>query len=344
MKLKSNICLFCLLFLSFQSGGAQISIQLDKPLLQYYQLINKAEMSIVKGKSKDALKFYSKAFKYFPNGFPFDYRNAYLLAIKVKDNDLSKAYAAYLIQHGVCKEFFRNFPLTMDSIQFSTFYASNSILAKINYEYRDALMSLSDKDQGIRESGATREIINKVDSIDYEAFKILVNKYQFPAIENIGVMCAANSVGFNISYYDILLLHFSQHKYPGFLEILTDALKSGAIENNQYARYLSFFGDKELPRYGSNPIYRIDGKFYEDIGYSYSRNKIDKNRKAIGLSTYKQQLENYRFKNKNPDSILSIPGIMNQINGIDARILKAFKPFEMNTKSKNVDTSYMPRA
>ncbi|HMG16843.1 MAG TPA: hypothetical protein VK590_15410 [Saprospiraceae bacterium] len=75
MKVISRHCIFIPIALSFHTGNAQSSIQLPQNILQYYQLINKAEMSIVNGKTNDALKFYIEAFTYFLNGFSFDYRN-----------------------------------------------------------------------------------------------------------------------------------------------------------------------------------------------------------------------------------------------------------------------------
>ena len=210
MKKFQFICIaFILLFNPEVFGQKQLkSFKLSKSLLTYYKYVNKAENGIINSQFQPSLNYYKKAFAVFPQGFFSDYNNAYILSAKLNDQKAQIEYAEYLIQHGICLPFFYKFPLPMDSINFVALYNKNSKLCHINYTFRESIDSLRDVDQDIRHIDATNLQIYRVDSTDYDVFKRLTSKYNFPSIKNYGVKCNLNKTGVDFTY-TILLKHFN---------------------------------------------------------------------------------------------------------------------------------------
>lgn len=337
IKQLRKLCIFCIYlsiyFCFIKKGSCQKQIVLSNNLLSYYENVNKAENEIIQNQLKSNLKSYKKAFKIYPQGFYTDHLNAFFVAEKLKDKESILEFAKFLIQHGICKEFFTRHVLPLDSLKFKEFYDQIRNVRVIDDSYRKLIDELKDMDQEVRINNSNDKERSQTDSLNYESFKLLVSKKSFPSVNNYGFKC---NVYFGVDFtYTILLKHFNPRKYQGIIEILTTALEKGEIKNDEYIDLLSFNnGGKGLTKYSPHPIYIIDDKYYEDLQYSIVGNEIDANRKNIGLYSYKDFLLRLRYLINNPKSEFYFinPILSFKSKDVGDRIFKAVKPINMDMK------------
>jgi len=267
----------------------------NKNTLSYLLNCEKAEMAIIKSDYRKALKLYKKAFKSNHPGFSDDYYNALKVADLLKENDFAFYNAKKLAKRGLCNEFFQNYEmLKSDKDQWDELLG---LEFRTKNDFRLELESMTNDDQVARYDRSDSQNINKVDSINFFKFKMLIERYGFPSEESLGIECTDNTRGFHPPPYNILLLHFAQHRYEGVKQILDDALEKNKISPYRYIDLMQYLG---LPvKYNSAPVVKMGQDYFTYKKSDLDISKINSNRERVGAGSLENHLEKIKFRIKN---------------------------------------------
>ena len=145
--------------------------------VKYFDLTKKAELSLIVDEYDEAGKYYKKAFKKAENGYPDDYYNAFLVAVKNRDKGFFYYNARKLAELGMCPEFFTKFKEHfVDSIKYMTII-SQSKSNGMNGSYRDELEQMLNDDQAVRYNWRENvEKMNEIDSLNFTKLKNLLDE------------------------------------------------------------------------------------------------------------------------------------------------------------------------
>jgi len=277
-----------------------------KQLKTYNQLINKGVLAANDHHYVKSLRYFKKAFKAYPRGFPTHFRYALQICEIANDHDFGYFCAENMLKYGLCIEFFQQYKiLQSDSARWEAFIKRFQASHSIDTQYAGLIDDLKYRDQDLRfyyystnlseaEMDSLHKKRDEADSLHYIEFKELVLKDGFPSADLIGLSCSENLKGINPPQYDILLGHFSSHNVRnqnnvGLNELLSDALNNGNISSMEYARFM----DKVTSglSFKIEPFLKIEDTYYVENLSKKALKEINNRRKEIGLFSYKDQIK-----------------------------------------------------
>ena len=91
--------------------------QISKPLYKYYQLVNKAELSVIDSNFKKALQLFEKAFVYKQSPFAVDIYNAAVCAMMLKDYRKTSTYLTKVFEKGYSFANLKRYPAFNDFLE-----------------------------------------------------------------------------------------------------------------------------------------------------------------------------------------------------------------------------------
>lgn len=282
--LPAIICLF-----SCQSNS------IFKDCKGYHDFINLAELAIIRDDFQTAKIAYKKAFQCPHPGFTDDFFNALKVSILCQDMDFSYENAEKLARLGICEDFFNQFDwIRKDSIKWANLMVLIEQKSNVNHEYREILEDMFNEDQSIRGDRSKPERIENVDSLNYQLFKELVQRYGYPTAHNIGIECSNNLRGIQYLPQEVMLTHFSQRKYLGIDTLLLEAWRDKKICPHICADYLELFGytTKHYPV----PVVKIEGALYTFRMSDSLRNIVNENRKEFGMESIEDHILKIKYK------------------------------------------------
>lgn len=333
---------------------AQNNIQLPNNLLKYYNLIEKAEKSIINNQKSEASEYYKDAFIIFNTPFSSDIYTSLIVNLEIKNEE--KAISDYLKLK--CLNYKSS--SIQDNLTFKEFYTRNekkinshSCEKKLNIELKNQLETLFLSDQNIRRSLAfsnESEKIKKIyscDSINAKKVYALFEKHGFIGEYEIG---AQEGSDFIFLDYLIIVLHQQQKdkkKVVDFEPILNKALIEGKLKNKNYIDILTGMNPQKTG-YSCFTLYKIENEccFVDKGIYLNNRNEkakitienIEEKRAQIGLNSLDNALANKLFRLENPQYKLEVEGVVEIqspgfIDFLKANTLKInFKEFIKNRK------------
>ncbi len=330
MKLKLIVVL-----LFSQLALAQTNGLTNKKLIEYFSLVNEAELKITENNLSEANVLYKKAFKTFKEPHAKDMYNSMKTAFGIKDwKHASQQYRSLK-----CMEFpFEDvsFPAEFDSYR----NKSKSCKNKIDYDYRKKLDSLVVIDQKYRNmSGGNytkyKKEITTSDSIASIKLLKLIQEKGFPNEYELGLKSADNHFfhNFYLIIWHQLASNTISPQRVNFTNEILKAVNEGKINpenagilidlNNNSTRYKSeLFTVHELITLTANkdnPFEALKNKQYEsDCCYLHPSfrkenrdqravatvKELDSNREKIGLSSIDDELKKIIFSLNNKDYVL----------------------------------------
>lgn len=308
MKIKFlllSLVLFSVLFRANAFSG-----EYPKQLKTYNQLINKGVLAANDHHYVKSLRYFKKAFKVYPRGFPTHFRYALQICEIANDHDFGYFCAENMLKYGLCIEFFQQYKiLQSDSARWEAFIKRFQASHSIDTQYAGLIDDLKYRDQDLRfyyystnlseaEMDSLHKKKDEADSLHYIEFKELVLKHGFPSADLIGLSCSENLKGINPPQYDILLWHFSSHNVRnqnnvGLNELLSDALNNGNLSNVEFAR----FTDKTTggASFRIEPFFKIGDIYYVEKLDGRSLKEVNTRRKEIGLVSYFEQIKLMKY-------------------------------------------------
>lgn len=308
----------------------------NKELAEYFEKIQLAEHALINNELPVAHKWYNKAFANKKQPFAKDLYNSMLIAVKLKKR--KSAYKNYTILK--CLQY----PFSADFLQKNFPDKYNSIPTKCNIildtVYKKKLDSLFQIDQHFRKL-ANGNLMNKKkeisesDSITSAGLLKLIEIKGFPSEYEIGLSSTNGSLMQNfylIIWHQMAMNHVSTQKV-NFSQKLIDALNNGKIlpehaaflidlnngTSDFWLRHFTVFGfltdngtGESIREQIINESYKKDccyiHSFYksENIPADFQKkvDKVNENRKKIGIGTLKQAAESSIFSVNSPDYIL----------------------------------------
>lgn len=285
--------------------------------MRYYEYCNEAELAIIKEDFEKAYKAYQKAFKTSHPGFARDFYNALRVSESVNQSDLAYEYAWKLANLGMCTDFFYLNTNLKDTPELLKKVVE--VAPVFNEQYKQQLEKMANEDQIARYDRSDLENINRVDSLNFLEFKMLVKENGFPDERMLGLECTDNNQGFNPPSYRILLLHFAQHRYKGVKEILDNALADKKMSPQMYMDYVQYLGLGI--RYQPAPVVKIDGNYYTYKMTDAEIKEINENRAVIKAPSLEAQIEKIKFKVKNGLMRYRIYTAIDQFSGLEQSVI-----------------------
>ena len=293
MKNKLSFLALLLILLSCHSGKEieDTKSNLNQSWLSYWDKINRGELEIINGDYASAKKYYEESLKNERFVFSDNLYNGLQISIELGDTLFGIKNAEKLIQLGICEEFF-----SANDFLKTIYEYANKEIKSTNKAYRYALEEMFNADQEIRQSGGTRALRNKVDSLNFVRFQELVIAYGYPTDQKIGIDCSTNNKGISPPLHHILMTHFSQHRYEEVLKILKKALSEGEINPYHFSDYRYLY---DIHDSYPNPIVRIGSQYYRYKLSEAQRNKANQLRRSIGMSSIEEQINKIEYSLEN---------------------------------------------
>ncbi|MDD5569528.1 MAG: hypothetical protein PHD97_00055 [Bacteroidales bacterium] len=291
----------------------------------YYPFTNKAELNIIENNYKKALRKYKKAFDNAPHAFARDLYNATLCAIRVNKLDFAYKCMDSLISKGLNIDFFEinnEFDTLKKDYRWEKFKSDYPIYKKIadkriNKQLSIMFRKMEDDDQKFRYDYETfGDTIKKIDSMNMKIFLDIIDKYDFPCEEIIGINSSLGK--YNESFYIVLHHNCQKFSLPGneklfnLKNILIKAIKDGKYDKYT-AAYLLILQNDSTIKIGDVGITQIINKAIPDSENKYyiqkylskkQKKEYDVYRAGIGLETlndfYKKLIFFHINKNHSP--------------------------------------------
>lgn len=283
--MKYSILVFSILFVHAATILARAN-----DYLQYYQLINQAELKIVQSSYAEALGLYEFSFSKVEYVFAKDAFNAATCAYLINDYDKAFKYITESVLKGVdisnfqtCVfeklqrlEKWRSIVALRENLKDRHFQSINLIL-------RREIDLLHARDQKIRFDHPTRveEAKEKIANVDYrnlvELLKIF-EEYGVTGEDLIGVDNFRSP-----TFY--ILWHNYRDISPGTMDMLKKAVLEGRFDRYDYSRIASQ-KDSKNTLYGSRAFFRVDKTLYVERYSDDAIKEIDRNRREIGLEPH----------------------------------------------------------
>jgi hypothetical protein len=293
-----KVIFYFLLFFSIL-GRAQKNNFIDN----YYPKINKAELSIVTGNYRDALKYYNAAFNEVNVGFAKDYYNALICALSVG----RKAQVSYLLLHLFKKGLTNSFAQDDTIISNTKKKLGPSVFDRLRRKgqafynktadllLRKELENMFNSDQQFRAMEGSYQkygdTIKKIDDRNVIRLKEIIAKKGFPSESMIGFP-EKFPFSQNLQPYYVILHHHSQALTIGkayaitFFDELTIAVKQGKLQPHTAGYLFALQGLNDFNSFGMEQLKQSDGTL---SGYFINKpsledgRKIDSLRYSIGL-------------------------------------------------------------
>ncbi len=333
----SKYILVLFLLIIFSSTNAQtIEIkEFNKDLVRYYDLIDKAEQSLVNENYNSALNLYDKAFRIYKNSFAADlYNSALIASISGKYNKTYK-YLAELSKLGLDPNSLKELKM-LNGFWNSSYGKKAEVLDSLtpktyDVEYRNTILELEEKDQHFRRMKNSYKLyMDTINSIDKENVDVLLNLIKtkgFPSERLTGV--SRNGIKLPAL---VIIIHQNNRKgrVYNFSEIIKNAAFSGDLRNTTASYYIEgatgtrggIYNPFSLIRgsYDSSFIVldkmgnqiKKDTTFYTKWGYSKIEDSILKknelNRSSLHLENTQLALKKDIFRmTKYPELVIGSP-------------------------------------
>lgn len=297
--------------------------------INYYTIINKAEVKIVTSEYEKSLDLYQKAFKLVKHPFSKDLYNASLCAAKTGKDSTTYTLIKKLVTKGVPLKFFRNKtykPFRKTKYWKELKHTEKELLKlaenNLNKSLLNQLKKIEVLDQKIRKKKfgyPMSDTIRKVDSINMVDLIGLIDRFGYPSENKIGVKNPKKTFQ---QPHNIVLRHFfqgqsstvSQKNILG--ERLMNALKKGALCPKQYSVWedIRYFTIHKKYKYGIYGVV-LENKKYRRNGLKNIA-EINEHRQKIGIGTYDDHVSKIIFQ-ENQDEFYF---------GINEGIVKVFAP------------------
>jgi hypothetical protein len=277
--------------------------------IDYFKLINKAEIKIVESDFESSLNHYQKAFELIDKPFAKDLYNASLCSAKSNNDSVTYLLVKQQVQKGIPLKIFR-------SKYYKHFKKSNFWellkreektlirLAKVNVnqDYLNKLKELEKLDQKIRKRKygyPMSDTIRKVDSLNMIKLVSLIDKFGYPSENVIGINNPKKTWK---KPQNIVLRHYFQSIANGIVNEdvlgnrLSSALKNGDICPVQYSVWEDFRykAVNKRHKYGIYAVILENGKFRKNELNNI--NEINKYRIEIGIGTYDEYVSKIIFQ------------------------------------------------
>lgn len=295
-----------LLFMSFISGiySSLFAQKSNDQIRHYYELVNKAELSITDKLYRESLDYYEEASK-IKNLFSYDAHNALMCAMETGLYKDAIRYAEILIKKGAPVSFFnqQKFRKLGGSEEWERFLSgANKIKPEINIPLRKKIDSLIILDQKYRGDNLKYgDSISIVDSfIRLEIYNILY-QYSYPSEDITGIWMHTDSTFYLSAPLDILLVHAMKYDATGLTPVLLNAVHQGHMHPLKFVRLATHTLDQKYMYScnGNNQVVYIQVEKEIFTCCCEKEEEINKNRKKIYLestSELKKKIEfNYKF-------------------------------------------------
>jgi hypothetical protein len=269
--------------------------------LEYYALINEAELKITNRDFSGALEIYEDAMHGYGKPFSKDLYNAALCAQYSGDLKKANHYVRDLIVLGFDLEDFEHndaWRSFVSSKYWQKILKRHSKLNRMhfnlmNLEYLSEIRMLEDYAHQFRyhpdPSKSFEDTIREIDERNIDRLSKLIRNYGFPAEQLIGVR------SFQYQPYFVVLFHEyrrDQSRTPDLNTRLKTAVKKGELSPHMYA-YLAD-QNKQTSAYGSdllNPELGLVSKHF----LAADMDSYNKQRKLIGLGTIREEKRKLAF-------------------------------------------------
>lgn len=223
--------------------------------LEYFELINKAEMLNLDGKSKVSDSIYRVAFSLVEKPFKEDYFLAALNADKLKNNQLVYSYLLKAIENGLLLDRIKKTKITY--FKKSEYYkkikevyslSRENYLNSLNLNLRNEIEKMVLNDQKARKPifGGWKQM-KKVDSYNFKRLLQIIkeNDNKWPGFSIIGENTPKGK-------YDVtgnivlMLLHFKKEQIQKLKPFMLKAVLEGEMYPYHYARIIDYkyFGNR----------------------------------------------------------------------------------------------------
>ncbi|WP_118950549.1 hypothetical protein [Taibaiella helva] len=235
--MKLIVLLLGLLYTNAALGNSIDSVR------RYYELKNKAELSIMDGAYSDALKNYVAAFAYkSPNSL--DLYNAFTTAFLVGDSVQSRRFFNLMALHGQPKgnleklnkdlrgkPFYNWLSQDYDSIRALSLKSSMPVFSRL-------LDSIYHIDAGYRQELKTQQQIKEMidaDKVNLQYIKSYIKQYGFPGYTQVGLFEELLN-GWPHAYNTFwLLMWHTRHISKDLNQVALDAVMAGDMSPDDYA-------------------------------------------------------------------------------------------------------------
>jgi len=296
-QLKLNIII---LFTTLLVGVSAIGQQKE-----YQSFVIDAELSIVDGDCKKALRLYENAFNVATDEFwSKDLYNASICAAKLGQDSLSVYYLSQLVSKGIrLKNVLHK---THRPLKKSTYYRALKEKEKescleasksYNYKLRFSLDSLLDTDQGIRSRKygyPDSDTIRHVDSLNILKLAEIISEYGFPNEHVIGLGDKGLDYHSHLPHY-FVLRHYAQFGHRALIDSLLPAVEKGEMSRLLYAELMDKVknnNERTYSKYGTIAFIKVKNTIYSQDRDDSLINQMNVSRRELNLDSWC----NYRRK------------------------------------------------
>lgn len=330
--MKSLLFIFIFLSIFFHSQSYEVKSQ---ELVKYFENIRLAENAIIENQHSIAHSFYQKSFSIYQKPFAKDLYNSMQNAKKL--GKYNYAYRKYTVLK--CLQY--PFPSDFVKNNFPAKYGNKKEKCKnkLDITYKKQLDSLFEIDQHFRRLAGgdlmnKKKEITKSDSITSTTLLQLIGQKGFPSEYEIGLSSISGSLMQNFYYiiwHQMAMNHVSAQKV-NFSQKLIEALNDGKIlpehaaflidlnngSSDFWLRHFTVYGfltDNGTGESIRDQIFNETSKkdccyihnYYKseilDAEFEKTINKVNNNRKKVGLSTLEETVKFSVYSLNNSDYI-----------------------------------------
>jgi hypothetical protein len=296
--------LLCFLFI-FGVAYINNAFAQNNRYVEYYKIINKAELKIVDSLYNEALKIYESAFKAVSFPYANDFYNAAVCAVLSEDFNKSLYYIDKLVAKGFELNNFEDSvfnPLKKDKkwVHFVKAYPSKrkKHLKSVNLALKQEFERMHEQDQYFRKKEGSYEVyrdtIAKIDKRNIERFLQIVDTYGFPDEQMIGI----NNIYGQMTYSIVLIHHAQMGTHMQIRDKVTKVLLQAVEEGKFPPEYFASLEDERFAglAYGSIPYIHRNGKL--EGGTVRHEEYVNKSRVKIGLGTMEELRKEILFSQR----------------------------------------------
>lgn len=230
--------LFLIGFTTLSRGSSPVVV------VEYYSLIDKAEMSIVEGEFQFAIDFYLSANQKL-NLFTTDAIRAIRCAVEVHDFHATNIFAMNLLLKGVPHSYFENnyFLKSYCNSREWDELKSETLESNIIPGLRIRIDSLLSRDQEFRFDYDNQiDTIRLIDSLIHQDVLEIFDTYGYPNDDVMGVdMRNDSTINLGWDAFDIILIHQIKNNRKLFIPILERYLSAGQMNRRVFVNHSKNF-------------------------------------------------------------------------------------------------------
>ncbi|MEY3239098.1 MAG: hypothetical protein RIR11_536 [Bacteroidota bacterium] len=279
---------------------------------KYWNLINKAELSIIQGNYSVALLHYDSAFALNIVKSSHDLYNASLSANYCEQFPKTRKYCEELIKMGTNFDFF-NKKQVYDPFRKSEYWAGFELdyqqgkIIPVNIDkalkerieplfFLDQEIRMKRKDKSINQEDLKITIRSRDDSI-FNIFSEIVKRYGYPSESKIGVF-QEDTTFFSVSQ-DIIIRHAYQNNNFSLTDRLKESVFEGTLSPEQFmAWYMFEIERKEKKFWGPiEPYIAINKNIYFESPKPEWMASINKNRESLMLCSFDDMCQKIIYHN-----------------------------------------------